>query len=212
MRISLLIASLWLATAAAAQPAAPIRTLHDEMPVGAAPSFQVKSEFGQLVVEGWDEPSAQAEISITCKSGETEACRAAADAISFSWTRGRDQLQLRTRGSSRLSSRHLTIETRVKVPANLPLELDLVGGTVEVRGMQNSVEADMGSGDLTMRLPRSAVRSVNLKVGAGNVELYVAGGKIEGSGLFRGLNWQQGEGRSAIEVDMGTGNAVVRLD
>lgn len=200
---------LALPLAAGAQP---IRTLHDEMPLGNAPAFQLKSEFGELSVEGWDEPFAQVDLVVECKSGDSEACRRAAEAIALSWTRSREQLQLRTRGSSRLSSRHLTIKTRVKAPANLPLELDLVGGTVTVSGMRHNVEADLGSGNLEMRLPKSAVRSVNLKVGAGSVELYVDGGRIDGSGLLRGLNWSQGEGRATVEVDMGTGNATVRLE
>lgn len=207
-----LLLSSWLLALPLAAGAEPIRKLHDEMPIGNAPAFQLKSEFGELTVEGWDEPFAQVELEIDCQSGDVEACRRAADVIALSWTRGREQLQLRTRGSSRLSSRHLTIRTRVKAPANLPLELDLVGGTVTVSGMQQSVEADLGTGNLEMILPKSSVRSVNLKVGAGTVELYVDGGKIDGSGLLRGLNWSQGEGRATVEVDMGTGNATVRLE
>jgi len=151
-------------------------------------------------------------VQIDCKAEPDERCRKAAEAIALSWTRGSEQLQLRTRGSSRLGSRHLEVVTRVKIPARVPLELDLVGGTLTVNGMESDVEADLGSGDVRMRLPKAAVHSVNLKVGAGTVELFVAGGKVGGSGLFRSLNWDTGEGRATVGVVAGTGHVTVRLE
>lgn len=211
MRPNLLLAACLLALPPAAA-AAPIRTLHDEMPAGSAPSFQVKSELGDLVLDSWDQPFIEVDLQISCKAEPDEKCRKAAAAIALSWTRGSEQLQLRTRGSSRLGSRHLEVVTRVKVPARLPLELDLVAGTITVNGVGSDIEADLGSGDVRLRLPKAAVHAVSLKVGAGSVELYVGGGKVDGSGLFRSLNWDGGEGTATIGVVIGTGHATVRLE
>jgi hypothetical protein len=77
--------------------------------------------------------------------------------------------------------------------------------------MLNSVEADSGGGDITITQSRTSVGPLHIDVGAGKAELWVSGGRIEGSGLLRSINWT-GPGRATIEVDIGAGDAVVRLD
>src|SRR6185295_8432351 len=155
----------------------------------------------------------QAEVKIGCLAGVDEAkCRKAADRVRLSWSRGRSQLVVKVKGATGLLARHLWIEARFKVPATVPLEVEAIDGAIQVAGMQSDVEADAGSGDVTISQRKASVASVHVDVTAGKAELYVGGGTIEGSGLLRRINWTGGEGKAKIEVDVGAGNAVVRLD
>ncbi len=205
--------STQLPFAAAAQAADPIRAIREEIPTGSAGSVQLKTQAGDMIVEGWNEPTVAVDVRIGCSAGtDVETCRKASEDVRLAWARERDQLVVRVRGTTGLHARHLWIEARFKVPATLPLELESVTGGMKVSNHQSDVEADAGSGDIEIVQKKALVQSVEIDVGAGRSDLWIGGGKVEGSGLFRGVNWSGGEGKAKIEVDIGAGNATVRLE
>lgn len=196
-----------------ASAAEPIRAIREEIPVGSAASVQLKTKAGDMIVEGWSEPTVGVDVRIGCAVGtEVETCRKASEDVRLAWARERDQLVVRVRGTTGLHARHLWIEVRFKVPASLPLELESVTGNMKVTNHRSDLEADAGSGDVEIVQKKADVQSVEIDVGAGRSDLWIGGGKVEGSGLFRGVNWSGGEGKAKIEVDIGAGNATVRLE
>ncbi len=190
----------------------PVRRITEEFQVGSAPKIQTKLKSGDLIVEGWDGTTVQAEINIGCLEGtDLDACRKATDGVSLAWSRTTKQVLVRVKGATGFRARKLWIEARFKVPNKVPLEVESVNGEVQVSGMLSDVEADSGSGDITITQSKASVGPIHIDVGAGKAELWVSGGKSEGSGLLRSINWT-GTGRAKIEIDLGAGNAVVRLD
>lgn len=190
----------------------PVRKITEEFQVGSTPKIQTKLKSGDLVVQGWDGPFVQAEVNLGCLEGTpSDVCKKATDGVSLAWSRTKKELLVRVKGATGWRARHLWIEARFKVPAKVPLEVETVNGEVQISGMLNSVEADSGSGNVTITQSKASVGPLHVDVGAGRAELWVSGGKIEGSGLLRSINWT-GEGRASIEVDIGAGDAVVRLD
>ncbi|HXU31673.1 MAG TPA: hypothetical protein VN851_13955 [Thermoanaerobaculia bacterium] len=190
----------------------PVRKITEEFQVGSAPKVQTKLKSGDLIVEGWDGPNVQAVINLGCLEGTPQdVCQKATDGVSLAWSRTKNEVLVRVKGATGWRARKLWIEARFKVPANVPLEVESVNGEVQVSGMLNSVEADSGSGDITITQSKASVGPLHIDVGAGKAELWVSGGKIEGSGLLRSINWT-GPGRATLEVDIGAGDAVVRLD
>ncbi len=190
----------------------PVRKITEEFQVGSTPRIQTKLKSGDLIVEGWDGPFIQAEINLGCLEGTTaDQCRKATDNVSLSWSRTKNEVLVRVKGATGWRARKLWIEARFKVPAKVPLEVESLNGEVKVSGMLSDVEADSGSGDITITQSRATVGPLHLDVGAGKAELWVSGGKIEGSGLLRSINWT-GTGTAKIEVDIGAGDAIVRLE
>ncbi|HEV7668311.1 MAG TPA: hypothetical protein VGS22_07285 [Thermoanaerobaculia bacterium] len=190
----------------------PVRKITEEFQVGSAPKIQTKLKSGDLIVQGWDGPNVQAEINLGCLEGTpADVCRKATDGVSLAWSRTKNQVLVRVKGATGYHARKLWIEARFKVPAHVPLEVESVNGEVQISGMLSDVEADSGGGDITITQSKATVGPLHIDVGAGKAELWVSGGKIEGSGLLRSINWT-GTGTAKIEVDLGAGDAVVRLD
>lgn len=193
--------------------ASAIRTFEQAIPSGDAASVHAILRIGDLEIIGTDTAEARAEVTITCDSGDKDRCVDAARKIGLAWVRDNNVLRLRVTGTSRLASRHISVQTRLQVPHKLPLEIDVGVGDVFMKEVAADVEVDVGAGDVNLRLKKADVRAVNLDVNAGAAELYVDGGKVEGSGLVhRALNWKGGEGRAVIEVDIGSGDARIHLD
>ncbi|MCB1055292.1 MAG: hypothetical protein KDD11_07230 [Acidobacteria bacterium] len=199
----------------AAETASPdsIRTFEQAIPTGDAASVHAILRIGDLEVVGTAGTEAKAVVTVRCDSGEQDRCADAARKIGLSWVRDNTVLRLRVTGTSRISSRHISVSTHLEVPQMLPLEIDVGVGDVFMKQVAADVEVDVGAGDVNLSFSRGDVRAVNLDVNAGAAELYVDGGKVEGSGLVhKALNWKSGAGRAVVEVDVGSGDARIRLD
>jgi hypothetical protein len=191
----------------------PIRTVDQSIPIEGVSSLHAILRIGDLSVVGSEGTNAAAQIKIHCDSGDKDRCADAAAKIGLAWVRDDQVLRLRVTGSSRLSSRHISIETRLEVPANLPLEIDVGAGDVHLSKTTADVEIDIGAGDATAQLAKSAIRVVRLDVNAGEAQLTTDGATVEGSGLVhKALNWTHGGGKAILEIDIGSGDARVRLD
>ncbi|MDY7096177.1 MAG: DUF4097 family beta strand repeat-containing protein [Acidobacteriota bacterium] len=191
----------------------PIRTVDQSIPIEGVSSLHVILRIGDLTVRGTEGTDAEAQVKIHCVSNEKDKCRDAAAKIGLAWVRDDQVLRLRITGTSRLSSRHIHIESRLEAPASLPLEIDVGAGDVHLAQTTSDVEIDIGAGDATAQLSKSAMRVVRLDVNAGDAQLTADGATVEGSGLVhKALNWTQGEGKAILEIDIGSGDARVRLD
>lgn len=209
----LLLSLLLVVLPARADDIAPIRTIDQSIPIEGVSSLHTILRIGDLSVQGTEGTNATAQVKIDCVSSDKERCREAAGKIGLAWVRDDQVLRLRVTGTSRLSSRHIHIEARLEVPANLPLEIDVGAGDVHLAQTTSDVEIDIGAGDATVQLAKSAIRVVQLDVNGGEAQLTADGATVEGSGLVhKALNWTQGEGKAILEIDIGSGDARVRLD
>lgn len=209
----LLLALFTLPGAAGAQTAAEtVRTLDQDLPTGDVRALKAKLPLGDLTIE----PGASDRVEITtrvyCGRLDRERCRRAAENIRLDWRTRRHTLVVKIVGTPRGAIESLSVDTLLRVPARLPMEVDVAAGDVTVRGLENDLEVDVGTGDVHLALPRTAVRSVEIDVGAGRADLLVAGSRVAGSGLLRrGLKWSQAGGVGYVEVDVGAGDVEVNL-
>ncbi|HYG65649.1 MAG TPA: hypothetical protein VEL74_23905 [Thermoanaerobaculia bacterium] len=240
MRPNPLLLGLALAPLAASGPLAPgpllaepIRSIQYEFPADTARALRWKTGSGAFTFGAWDEPSVLAEVRIHCAGTDEEACRREAETIQLEWLQKGDRIELGVGAPPAASGdgkggdgkgveagpppapSALTIEGRLRVPAGLPLEVNLESGSVDVSGLWGDVAVELGSGDASLLLSRRRAGAVDLTSDTGTVELTVNGrrvpGDLEPRDGPRALHWK-GEGRSAIKVKVGTGNARVRLE
>lgn len=204
--ISLLL--LLLAAPALAEEA---RKLESEIFPGEAGLVHIDLSFGSLTVEGSDEPNVRAEVVIECGREDLEKCKQRAQRIRIRPRVKKGALVVKLKNTPRGRVQGLKAAMRVWVPRELPLDVNVRGGGVWVGGMKSHVEIDSFSGDVDLTHEHDRVRSVDVDVAFGKADLWIPGGRIQGSGFPRSLNWH-GPGEAKLNVDVGTGDVAVRLE
>jgi len=118
----------------------------------------------------------------------------------------------------------------IVLPARLSVMIDHGVGNVELRGVAGGLEIDSGVGDVlvevtsgdvsinlgvgnaSLRAPADAYASAEGSGGVGDARLNVCGERISGSGFVgQSASWT-GDGSYHIEVDVGVGDAHIKLE
>jgi hypothetical protein len=189
------------------------RTFDQEINPDGARSVEFRQRFGNQTFEGTSGDKIQVEVRVRCAGDHSADCRHAAAKVRVDWERKGSRLVIRVVGTSRFSSRHIRLDTVVHLPTELPLEADTVSGDITVKDFQGDLNIDVAEGDVELHLKKKAVRRVNLDVGVGNAKIFLEDSEVDASGRFLdAVDWSNPEGRSIVEVDVGVGDAIVRLD
>jgi|GEM_PF-4326372 len=189
------------------------RTVDQEISTDGARSVQIKQRIGDLAIRGGGGDSVRIEVQVRCAGTGTPDCRHAAAKVRIDWGRKGSRLEVRIIGTSRFSSRHIRINTTVKMPDTLPLETDTAIGNVTISDLKSDIEVDIGEGDAELTLKKKVVRRVNLDVGVGDARIVLGGTQIDDSGkVLDAVDWSNPEGKTLVEVDVAIGDAVVKLE
>jgi hypothetical protein len=219
--ITLLSALLLLAgLAAAASPVLAERKVvvgseSKTFPLEGARRLKLDISVGDVRVQAGGGDRIEAKLELRC-STVSRRCRERAAGLHLTPTRSGDDLSLRLRGSGedKRGMHHPEVDLRLVVPAALALSVDMGVGELDVDGIEGDVTVDLGVGEVRVVAPESAVRSVALDVGVGEAQLSPRRDEAHHSGfLFLGneVDWRDGSGPSRIVVDVGVGEAHVRL-
>jgi hypothetical protein len=118
----------------------------------------------------------------------------------------------------------------IEIPARLAVEMDHGVGDVEITGMSSALELDSGVGDVAVtqragsialdlgvgtavvRAPAVEVKMAEAASGVGDARITVKGETIEGGGFISHAASWQGDGSSMIEVSVGVGDAIIKLE
>lgn len=109
----------------------------------------------------------------------------------------------------------LEIEAQVQHPRDRPLSIDMGVGELEVEGTLSDLEIDLGVGEVTVDVPVAVVGTVTMDAGIGETELLVPAGWVRDERSFlvgSESSWRDGSGSARINVEVGVGEGVVRLD
>ena len=88
-------------------------------------------------------------------------------------------------------------------------------GELTIEGLEADVSADLGVGELTIRMNPAMVGSVSLDAGVGEAKLYGAGTAVKGRrSMLVGSEvfWDEGPGAARLRADVGVGEATVFLE
>ena len=179
---------------------------------GNARSVEVDLTIGSLSIEGTDGRDAEVHLILTCDRADAELCERRANRIRLVPRLSGDHLSFRLKNTPRGLAGGIGAEMRLKIPRRLALEVDIAGGDVFITGMRHHIEVDSAGGDIDIGgVPQSGLQSVKVDVGIGKADLWLRDGHIKGSGFPRSITWR-GSGSARIELDLGAGNANVRLE
>lgn len=182
-----------------------------------APGQELVLDFpvGELEIIGVEGSEFRIEVEGRCKR-HSSRCGEHLKEIELEIRRRRGSLWVEVAPHSRWRWwNSLQIEARVTHPADRPLVVDMGVGELEIEGLRADLEVDLGVGEVSVDLPVEAVRSVYIDAGIGETELLVPAGWVQASRSFligSECRWRDGPGEARIRVDVGVGEAVVRLD
>lgn len=181
-----------------------------------ARTLRLDVSVGELHVEVGEGNQIEAHLKLRCERDQRR-CRDRASRITLVPTRGGDDLRLKVAGYDREERRGIhrpEVDLRIVMPAALSLQVDMGVGELEIDGIEGDVTVDLGVGEAEIVMPEDAVRSVAIDVGVGEAEMRPRREQVHHSGfLFLGneIDWRDGTGRSRVVLDVGVGEATVRL-
>jgi len=97
------------------------------------------------------------------------------------------------------------------VPKGLALSIDLGVGDVDARDLSGGLEVDLGVGEVTFEGEQGAFGRIHADCGVGDVELRTPEGRQRGDGFIGHELRTSGPGKAAIDIDIGVGEASIRL-
>ena len=199
---------LALATPAGAKD---VMTASKTFGAGTAETVYIDFPAGDLVITEGSASDVRATMTARCAHGGRRCVEQAQWVRLVSETTGKT-LRLELQGVPKFNNHGLSIELRLEVPRTLAASVKMGAGELDISGLERGVDVHMGAGDVKIRMPEPAVRSVRLKVGIGETVLSRPGERRNGSGfLGKALRWE-GLGSADVAVHLGVGDIGVTLE
>jgi hypothetical protein len=204
-----LAAPLALASQAAAED---IRTLKQVYALDHARNVDLQFPAGDLRIEPSPDDRLRVVATIRCHRFRSN-CEERAREVELSGSGSGDQFALRFDGMRRLHNMGLSIDATVQVPRGCSLTLNMGAGDLNIYDLHKDLDVRLGAGDATIHMHEGDVSQVQVHVGLGDATLHRRGQSIDGHGfLSKAIRWNGGEGRARVELELGVGEAAVRLD
>ena len=174
----------------------------------------VDTRVGDVTVEGWDESRVEIEAEkVVRASSENKAARRF-ERIKVELTANDEEIQLKTvfpprrpwrlfRGATKLS-----VNYRLRIPAQASLVLKCTDGDVRIRGIDGRQEIRVGYGNVEVNLPSlGRLRSLNASTFLGYVQSNIHG--EEGAGVGRKVEFWNPRGEQEVTVRVRFGGVYV---
>jgi hypothetical protein len=191
-----------------------VKSLSEEFDTSGYEGITLDVSVGEVRIEGADVTKVQAEVRVRCpRRMDLDECWERAEDVEITSDDSRGMLNLEVRGLSKWRSRGMNVDVHFTVPEDLPFELDMGIGEVEIAGMRSDLTVDMGIGEVSVRMDEEIVGSVTLDNGIGESDLIYSDGKQSTSGFLAGKDvvWNKGPGTHAVVVELNIGEIEVRL-
>jgi hypothetical protein len=189
------------------------RTLHRVVTLDAPRPVRIDLRYGDVRIESGSPGRVEAELTIHCRH-DSKRCAEHVEEIDLEADSSGDRLRLRVVGLPRFSNHGTGIELRVLVPPGFAVDADVGAGRIEVVDVDGDLRVDLGAGEIQVRMPEEAVRSVEARAGVGEARLsrdgttlaqrrHLVGGHVE---------WDSGTGEASVDLGVGAGEVAVRLE
>jgi len=191
-----------------------VKTLSEEIDASGYEGITLEVSVGAVHIEGADVNMVSAQVRVRCpRRMDLDECRDRAENVEITADDSRGKLVLEVRGLSKWRSRGMNVDVHFTVPEDLPFELEMGIGEVEIVGLRSDLKVDMGIGEVSVRMDESVVGSVTLDNGIGESDLLYSDGKQSTSGFLVGKDvvWDRGPGTHEVIVELNIGEIEVRL-
>ncbi len=191
-----------------------VKSLSEEFDASGYEGITLEVSVGAVHIKGADVDQVLAEVRVRCpRRMDLDECRDRADDVEITADDSRGKLVLEVRGLSKWRSRGMNVDVHFTVPEDLPFELDMGIGEVEIVDLRSDLKVDLGIGEVSIRMDEEVVGSVTLDNGIGESNLLYSDGKQSTSGFLGGKEvvWNRGPGTHEVIVELNIGEIEVRL-
>ncbi len=190
------------------------REIKASWPSGELDAIRFEISVGELEVTAGNNDGIAVEILAECKSDRRD-CKAALEDLKISDRIRGGVLTIELEGYPKWGKGRIEVEAFVTIPADFDFDLDMGVGEVNIDGLVGNLDLELGVGELTIDTKAEHLRSVSLDVGVGDAAIYGGTNRVEERRSFlvgSEVYWAEGNGDKRIKVDVGVGEAKVRLD
>lgn len=212
--LSILGLLLFAAVPTLAEERETVRTIRQTFPATDVERLELDLPVGEARILGEDRGDVQVVFELRCELKRERCADVARDVTLVSSIRG-GRLAVDLRGFDHGSRKDLVLRGVVRVPAGLDTSVEMGVGELVIDGLAGDVEAELGVGEMNLRLPFDAVHAVSLESGIGETSLRLPVGRHAGARshlVGSETDWQQGPGRAAIDAEVGVGEVNARLE
>lgn len=205
-----------LIAALAASPAAADhgkKNLAQTIPAQEATSIAIDFPVGDLRIETGSGDTVRVDLKVECDRW-FRSCDDRLEDVELRSELEHGKLHVDIRGYGHGHTGDLEVSGTITVPAHRALRVDMGVGQLDIDGVSGRLDVDLGVGEVTVRMPASAVRSVSIDAGVGDTTLRLPDGPVdeERSFVSSEIDWNGGRGEASVAVEVGVGDAVVRLE
>ena len=109
-------------------------------------------------------------------------------------------------------ARHMTaFEVTIEVPSSAAVDVETHFGELRMEGSFAGVDVDLRAGEVSLRMPRADVRSLDASVTVGEVHTNLGDRVLSREGVFPGHTRFEGTGRADVNVHVTAGEVHVTL-
>ena len=211
-RLWTLAAVLLLASAASARAAEiPIDQLTLDVPNGK--EVRVDFPVGEFRVEPATGSKVTFELAAKCKRWSGGDCEERAERIRVETEDAGGILRIRIAGFPKMNSHGFSLRGVLRVPRDLALRVDMGVGDLDIADIDGDLDVDLGVGDADIRTASRAVRSVEVATGVGDASVIAVGHRVRRRAFISSsASWEDGRGQSRVSLNVGMGDATVRVD
>ncbi len=213
----LLCAALVLACSFTGASAGTVRTLEQQFDGADLRAVRLDLPVGDVEIQGVEDSRVFIEVRVQCDRGD-DFCRDAANDVELVSRTRRNELRLDFDGVGDLGDHDMSLDIELHVPAALAVDVELGVGELRVGNLANDVTAEVGVGEVSVRMKEELVASVDLEVGVGEAKMRPdprrrsrSRWRTRGIKLGDDVRWDEGTGEARIRVDVGVGGIEVRL-
>jgi hypothetical protein len=208
---ALIVAAVALGALAAPAGAEVVETITRRIPLESAKAVRVELPLGELRLVAGEGSQVEILARVHCKGWDSR-CAERARNLSMEATRRGTTLRIEPRGLPRISRRGMWIETEIRVPRSLDVEVEMGVGELVVDGVGGNVDVCLGVGEATVTVAENQVGSARVRVGIGEATLDSSSGTSQIAGLFgHNITWNEGSGRNRVSLRLGIGEADLAL-
>ena len=212
MKLALTLAAL---AVLAAPPARAALLTTDPHTYTVTAKHRIRLEFpvGQLKVVPGDGSTVRFDLKVRCKSGSDEHCEEMANRLILDSDDSGGTLHLKLHKYPQWNNHGMEVIGQLTVPRALAVDIEMGVGELDVDGLEGDLDVELGVGEADIHASRAQASHVSVDTGIGDAEIRGGGSGTHSRG-FIGSHavWTDGDGRSAVRLHVGVGDATVRLD
>lgn len=206
---AIVIAAIAVACAVPALAAEERRVFTVDQPAEGVTRLVIDAGVGEIEVIGADVAAVTGSIEVTNKKSNLRK-RGLLEKLELDLRRAGSTLYLEIKSAD--GDHHdWGEEWMLSVPRSLALSVDLGVGEITARDLAGGVQVDLGVGEVTIEGEHAAYGRIDADSGVGDVELRTPTGRQHGNGFIGKELRAEGPGKATINVDVGVGEATIRL-